>query len=308
MYLRDLESKDASRMLEWMRHKKTSLFFQFDAQSAGEESVRAFIDAARAGKGDRHFAVSDNDGLYLGTVSLKNIDNKNLSAEYAISLCHDAFGTGAAAFATGEILKKAFDDFGLERVFLNVLSDNARAIRFYRKFGFIYEGESRYYLNIGGRFRDVMWFRILRGEYLSLCSASRKSCHLHSFTPHTDSRGTLVGIEGSGDVPFDIKRVFYTYGMLPDSPRGAHANRNSKFVIVCLSGKVTIRAHNGVGEEVFLLDTPEKSLYIPEMIWKDIYASSPDCLLLTLSDRHYDADEYIRDFNDFLKHTRAKAE
>ena len=95
---------------------------------------------------------------------LENIDFENKNAEYAISLHMDAIGKGYAKFATNAILDIAFNKLKLNRVYLNVLSKNIRAIKFYEKYGFIFEGESKEHLFHKGNFESLRWYRILASE------------------------------------------------------------------------------------------------------------------------------------------------
>lgn len=116
-----------------------------------------------------------------------------------------------------------------------------------------------------------------------------------------DERGNLVVIEGEGrDIPFDIKRVFYMYGSDAEVVRGQHANRETEFLMVNVGGSNKVRVDNGVEEEVIELNRPGMGLYLPPMLWKDMYDFSPDSVLLVMASRHYDAGEYIRNYEDYL--------
>jgi dTDP-4-dehydrorhamnose 3,5-epimerase-like enzyme len=117
-----------------------------------------------------------------------------------------------------------------------------------------------------------------------------------------DASGNLVVIEGKKEIPFDIKRIFYIYGADPSAVRGQHANRNSEFVLININGSSKVRVKDGKGnEEVFILDRPYIGLYIPKMLWKDMYNFSHDAILLVLASEYYDAGEYIRNYEDFEK-------
>lgn len=116
-----------------------------------------------------------------------------------------------------------------------------------------------------------------------------------------DERGNLVVIEGEGmDIPFDIKRVFYIYGSDDTVVRGQHANRETEFLLVNVGGKSKVRVDNGEESVVVELDRPGMGLYLPPMLWKDMYDFSPDSILLVLASRHYDGKEYIRNYEDYL--------
>lgn len=120
------------------------------------------------------------------------------------------------------------------------------------------------------------------------------------FPQHGDERGHLVVLEGSKDVPFEIKRIFYIYGSDQSVVRGQHANRKSEFVLINVCGSCKVKTNNGMGDEqIFVLDQPHTGVYIPQMVWKDMYDFSPDSILLCLSSEHYDNSEYIRDFTAY---------
>ncbi len=125
-------------------------------------------------------------------------------------------------------------------------------------------------------------------------------CKTITFNEMGDERGNLVVIEGQIDIPFEIKRVFYMYGSDPDIVRGQHANRRSSFVLINVSGVSKVRITNGHDEIVVTLDKPRMGVYIPPMYWKDMYNFSKDSVLLVLSDEHYDNNEYIRDYSEYL--------
>lgn len=122
------------------------------------------------------------------------------------------------------------------------------------------------------------------------------------FPQRGDERGWLVVAEGNKDVPFDIKRIFYIYGTEPDAVRGKHANRNSEFVLVNVSGSCKVLTRDGKGDDtVFELNKPNMGLYIPKMVWKDMYDFSADSILLCIASEVYDPTEYISDMSEFEK-------
>lgn len=123
-----------------------------------------------------------------------------------------------------------------------------------------------------------------------------------NFQEKGDARGRLVIVEGAQDIPFEIKRVFYIYGSDPDVVRGRHANRRSQFVLINVAGTSKVRVVDHKGNEMIVhLNKPHTGVYIPAMVWKDMYDFSPDSVLLVLSSEHYDPDEYIRDFDEYLR-------
>lgn len=124
--------------------------------------------------------------------------------------------------------------------------------------------------------------------------------HMLDFPQHGDDRGHLVIVEGMKNIPFEIKRVFYIYGSDKDVVRGQHANRESEFVLINVAGKSKVKVKDGKGNEaIFNLNRPHTGIYLPTMVWKDMYDFSSDSVLLVLASTYYDPDEYIRDYETF---------
>ena len=125
--------------------------------------------------------------------------------------------------------------------------------------------------------------------------------YILQFPQHGDERGHLVVIEGIKDIPFEIKRIFYIYGSDKNVERGKHANRKSEFVLINVCGSCKVKTNDGHGNEIiFILDKPHAGIYIPRLVWKDMYDFSQDSILLCLASEHYIPDEYIRDMNEYL--------
>lgn len=114
-----------------------------------------------------------------------------------------------------------------------------------------------------------------------------------------DERGNLVVVEGEQDIPFEIKRVFYIYGSDSEVVRGQHANRNSEFVLINVSGTSKVKVYDGMNSMVYSLDRPMMGIYIPQMIWKDMYDFSKDSVLLVISNEHYKENEYVRNLDEY---------
>ena len=128
-----------------------------------------------------------------------------------------------------------------------------------------------------------------------------EQCRVLNFGDLGDERGKLVVVEGNMNIPFEIKRVFYIYGSDNEVVRGQHANRESEFVLINVGGTSKVRIDNGHSEAVIELNKPMMGLYIPTMVWKDMYDFSEDSILLVLASTHYDGNEYIRNYEDYKK-------
>ena len=156
-------------MLEWMHDAEIQKGFRKNMLGATLEDALGFIEGAlkeelRTGS-SLHYAIVGEEDEYLGTISLKNLDLENQTAEYAITTREKAHGTGAAFHATGLLLHKAFYELGLHRVYLSVYADNERAIRLYEKCGFQLEGEFREHFLVDGKRQNWKWYGILKEEF-----------------------------------------------------------------------------------------------------------------------------------------------
>lgn len=168
--LRPLMEEDAKLMLEWMHDPDINCWFQIDFSEYVEQQALDFIRKANETNGSKtqyHYAITEADGKYLGTVSLKNVDMVNRNAEYAICMRKEGMGKGLAFRATQDVLKIAFDELKLNRVYLNVLSDNTKAIALYERSNFRYEGEWRAHLFLNNRFCSLKWYGLQREEWLN---------------------------------------------------------------------------------------------------------------------------------------------
>ena len=134
----------------------------------------------------------------------------------------------------------------------------------------------------------------------------KERCKIIEFSDLGDERGKLVVVEGGQSIPFDIKRVFYIYGSDDTVIRGQHANRDSEFVLINVAGKSKVRITDTNEEYVIELNRPMMGIYIPQMVWKDMYDFSVDSVLLVLASTHYDAGEYIRDYGEYEKMMKKK--
>ena len=165
MTLRRLKEKDANYMLEWMHDEEIINQFEQDFKKYNLEDCIKFIKNSNTND-NMHFAIANDNDEYLGTISLKNISYKNRNAEYAISMRKSAHGTGVAMEATKELLNKAFNELSLEKVYLNVLDKNCRAIRFYNKVGFKKEAVFEKHIRFDHTWLNLLWFRIFKDEFI----------------------------------------------------------------------------------------------------------------------------------------------
>lgn len=120
-----------------------------------------------------------------------------------------------------------------------------------------------------------------------------------------DERGNLVALEGNNNIPFDIKRVYYLFGMDPNLPRGFHAHQELVQVAICLKGHCSILMDDGNKQEVVTLNSPSRGLVINAMQWHEMKDFSEDCVFMVLASDTYKEDDYIRNYNDFMRRVNA---
>lgn len=122
-----------------------------------------------------------------------------------------------------------------------------------------------------------------------------------------DLRGKLSVGEFDVDIPFTPKRYFLVYDVPSRETRGEHAHRVCQQFLICVKGQCVAIADNGSSRQEFLLDRNSKGLYMPPMIWGTQYRYSSDAVLLVFASEHYDATDYIRDYDDFIRLVDSKA-
>jgi len=298
-FLRPLKETDAERMLEWMKNKRIMQYLRIDGEHMTIVDTGKFIVQAQDETVCLHRAVTSSDDQYYGTVSLKNIDRDKREAEYAITLHPDAIGTGAARSVSLDILKIAFEELSLERVYLNVIRENIRAVRLYEGLGFryLYSTEEQ----IRSKSVVLKWYEISQETYYREQGASEERMKKLIFKINGDDRGKLIAVEGVKDIPFQIARIFYIYGADSESVRGCHANRKSEFVLISIIGSAKIKVMDGKEKRIFILDKPNVGVYTPKMTWKEMYDFSEDAVLLCLASEEYDPAEYICDYDEYIK-------
>ncbi len=116
-----------------------------------------------------------------------------------------------------------------------------------------------------------------------------------------DERGSLISLEAMKNIPFNIKRVYYIYGVAPKLPRGFHAHKELQQVLVCVSGSCTIILDDGNVKSEYMLDKPNKGLFVDKMFWREMHDFSEDCILMVLASEYYEEEDYIRDYEEFIK-------
>ena len=119
---------------------------------------------------------------------------------------------------------------------------------------------------------------------------------------HSDRRGNLTVVQNGDTIPFDVKRIYYLYDVPGGESRGAHAHRELSQLIIAASGSFRVTLDDGNVKRSFILNRPYQGLYVKPGIWRDLDDFSSGAVLLCLASEHYQADDYIRDYEEFLKY------
>ena len=115
-----------------------------------------------------------------------------------------------------------------------------------------------------------------------------------------DLRGNISVVEGN-TLPYKIKRVYYLYDVPSTATRGGHAHISLKQCLIALSGSFDVVLKDGENQQIITLNKPNKGLIIPNGIWREIENFSSGTVCLALVSDVFDENDYIRDFEDFIK-------
>lgn len=120
-----------------------------------------------------------------------------------------------------------------------------------------------------------------------------------------DERGTLAFGESGSHIPFDIKRIYYLTDLeRVQTERGGHAHKETDQVIYCLRGSFTLNLDDGETQQEILMNNPALGVRLGPGLWHTMKNFSPDCLILVVASKEYDASDYLRDYEAFLAHIR----
>lgn len=125
----------------------------------------------------------------------------------------------------------------------------------------------------------------------------------YAFQQHGDDRGQLVALEEMRDIPFEIKRVYYVYDTSAGVRRGFHSHRTLQQILICIHGSCKVLLDNGKEKKIISLEKPYEGLYVAQDMWREMYDFSADAVLMVLASEYYKEEDYIRDYEEFLKMT-----
>lgn len=116
-----------------------------------------------------------------------------------------------------------------------------------------------------------------------------------------DPRGNLSFFENEKQIPFKIARTYWIYDVPGGEMRGSHAFKEQQEFIVALSGSFEVVLHDGNKESRYLLNRSYYGLFIPKLIWRSLENFSTNSLAVIVSDSPYKVDDYLRNFDEFVK-------
>lgn len=129
-----------------------------------------------------------------------------------------------------------------------------------------------------------------------------KNCYMIDFSSiGNKDTGYLISLEENKNIPFDIKRIYYSYGVPANVKRGFHAHKSLKQILICINGSLKIKCLDGDEEAIYELNSKDKGLYVGPMLWHEMHDYEEGTVLMVLASDFYNEDDYIRNYSDFLE-------
>ena len=125
-------------------------------------------------------------------------------------------------------------------------------------------------------------------------------CSVIELPKITMRKGNITPIEGVKNIPFAVRRVFYSYDIPGGESRGAHAHKECHQLLVAASGSFEVQLDDGVNKRTILLNRPFYGLHVPPMIWASEQGFSSGSICLVLASHGYEKEDYIREYEEYL--------
>lgn len=305
MKLREFTLDDATGMLEWFVDENVTKYLHGDYRNISLDDAVRFINVESKISNEIHYAIVNDEDEYIGTVSLRHIDEVEETAELAIVVKSDYFSKGYAWFAVCEMLKMAFNKLCLRGVYWRVYSKNTRAIRFFDKHGFNRPDEDiPEHIKIRhANEKDLFWYVVLNGDDFENKALSRGTvagCKIIRIkTIPTVEAGELSFFETTKDIKFEIRRMYYISKVPEGVRRGFHAHKELKQLLFCPYGKIQLILENENGREEMELSDPSIGVVIDKPTWREMLWMQRDSVLCVAASDYYKVEDYIRDYNEF---------
>ena len=131
--------------------------------------------------------------------------------------------------------------------------------------------------------------------------ATLRDVRIIELPKYLDSRGNLSFVEQMNHIPFEIKRTYWIYDVPGGEDRGGHAFKQNQEMIIAISGSFNVSVDDGERKKIITLNRSYYGLYIPAGLWRTMENFSTNSLALEFGSQHYDEDDYIREYGEFLK-------
>ena len=299
MYLRELKVNDENKkyIQEIINEAEGCVSYHFtDLQSCFYNVDNTIVKE----KGNIYVIKSDTDE-FMGIVSLRHVED--YTGEIELAVINSAKGKGYAWFGMEAIIQKAFNEFGLESVYWCVSRFNPRAVRFFDKHNFheALDIPSKVLKRYAG-IDDLKWYSALKGDELNTRETVAGCKVIHIKTIPTVNAGELSFFEGTHEVPFDIKRIYYISKVPEGVRRGFHAHKELKQLLFCPYGRIQLILENNHGREEIELSDPSIGVIIEKCTWREMLWLQKDSVLCVAASDYYDVNDYIRDYKEFTQH------
>lgn len=290
-------------MLEWMHDENVVEKLRGNFKEKTLVDAESFIIASENKENDIHLAIVSDEDEYMGTVSLKNIERNNNSAEFAITVRKYAMGRGYSWYGMEEIIQRGFEIYGLDSIYWCVSRENERAVRFYDKHNFheavdIPDDILKRYKDMD----DLKWYSVLKGDVLDDRKEVAGCKVVHIKTIPTVGAGELSFFESIHDVPFEFKRMYYISKVPEGTRRGYHAHKKLKQLLFCPYGRIQLVLENENGREEIELSDPSIGVVIEKPTWREMLWLQKDSVLCVAASDFYEVEDYIRDYDVFKKY------
>lgn len=300
MRLRDLELKDAPLMLEWMHDESVVGKLKGNFIEKTLEDAESFILASANKEDNIHLAIVSDEDEYMGTASLKKVDCESKSSELALVVRSCAMTRGYSWYGIEELIKLAFEKYGLESVYWCVSRENERAVRFYDKHNFhealdIPSSVLERYKGMD----NLKWYSVLKGDVLDDRTEVAGCKIVHIKTIPTLGAGELSFFEATHDVPFEFKRMYYISKVPEGTRRGFHAHKELKQLLFCPYGRIQLILENELGREEIELSDPSIGVVIDRPTWREMLWLQKDSVLCVAASDYYNVEDYIRNYDEF---------
>lgn len=135
-----------------------------------------------------------------------------------------------------------------------------------------------------------------------------KDCELINLDKHHHANGNLTAVNNGIDLPFNIQRTFYIYDVPGGAERGGHSHYTCHEFIIAISGSFDVTIDDGIEKYTYTLNRPYQGLLVVPGIWRTLQNFSSGSVCLAMASHHFDEDDYVRDYDDFVKLKRSNNE